>query len=297
MTKAPVQHRQSVDLARFVAAFGILVAHVFLSKNDWIGHLSLSLFLILTAFLAVQSMQRAGGRYDWARRAPRIFAPWLFWCAVYKLVLIQVTDGAEKFAILTDPWSLIVGPFVHLWFLPFIVLASLCVVPMGQWVTSARAVRVASIALLVLGVMASWLQTWPNAPAPLPQWLYSVVPYFYGVLVALAAQLGGVRWPQVALVVACVAGFKITGDHWMIQPLVAALLFQLVWEVPLRGRILPHLGQVAFGIYLLHPFFLLVCYKLLGADLNLWVGLVMTFGMSWAATICLRATPYLRHMV
>ena len=60
--KKSAAHRPSIDLARFVAAFGVVVAHAYVSPNDWVGHLSLGLFLILTAFLAVQSAQRAGGR-------------------------------------------------------------------------------------------------------------------------------------------------------------------------------------------------------------------------------------------
>ena len=59
----PAQLRLPVELVRFVAAFGVVVAHAQASPRDWVGHLSLGVFLILTAFLAMQSMQRAGGRY------------------------------------------------------------------------------------------------------------------------------------------------------------------------------------------------------------------------------------------
>lgn len=297
MTSTRVDHRQSIELARFVAAFGILFVHVFITGGVWIGHLSLSLFLILTAFLSVQSMQRAQGRFDWLKRAPRILLPWLFWAAFYKLVLVVVTDGPAKYAVLTDPWSLLVGPFVHLWFLPFVLLASLCVAPMGRTVTSARGVMRGSAVLGVIGLLAIYVQTHVALPEPLPQWLYSVPSYGYGLLAAFALVLGGGQWPLIVMGVLCVTSCVVTGLVWTLMPLPAALLFQLAWKVPLSGRILPHLGQVAFGIYLLHPFFLLVCYKLFGAQVNAWLALGLTFAMSWGATIALRAMPFMWRMV
>ena len=82
----PAQLRLSVELVRFVAAFGVVAAHAQASPRDWVGHLSLGVFLILTAFLAMQSMQRAGGRYKLVPRMRRILLPWLFWCLFFRLV-------------------------------------------------------------------------------------------------------------------------------------------------------------------------------------------------------------------
>jgi peptidoglycan/LPS O-acetylase OafA/YrhL len=297
MRGSPVQHRQSIDLVRFVAAFGVVAAHVFAAENGWIGHLALAAFLILTAFLSVQSMQRAGGVFDWGRRAPRILIPWLFWCAVYKVVLVQVTDGPQKFAVLTDPFSLLVGPFIHLWFLPFVLLASLTVSPMGRMVRTQRHVQVGSVVLAALGVGAFWISNHAGLPTPFPQWVSAVPSFGFGLLAGFALMYGGAQWPILAMAALCVTSFLLTQEVWTLQPLLAALMFWGAWQVPLRARILPHLGQVAFGIYLTHPFFLLVCFKIFGAQMHLWVALLLTFVMSWTATIALRAMPFLRRMV
>ena len=53
----PAGFRDSIELARFVAAFGVVIAHAVLSPKDWFGHTALSLFLILTAFLMAQSTE------------------------------------------------------------------------------------------------------------------------------------------------------------------------------------------------------------------------------------------------
>jgi peptidoglycan/LPS O-acetylase OafA/YrhL len=297
MVRSQVQHRQGIDLARFIAAFAVVAAHVFAAENGWIGHLAVAAFLILAALLAVQSLQRAGEVYDWARRAPRILVPWLFWCAVYKIVLVKVTDGPEKFALLTDPWSLLVGPFIHLWFLPFVLVASLCVQPVGRRVQSVRDIMLGSAVLAVLGVAAFWVSDTAGFPMPLPQWISSLPSFGYGLLAGFAVAFGGAVWPMLAMVGLCGVSFALLGELWVLQPLIAAVLIWGAWRLPVQGRVLPHLGQVAFGIYLTHPFFLLVCFKLFGAEINAWLALVLTFGMAWGATVLLRATPFLRRMV
>lgn len=292
-----VEHRQSIDLARFIAALGVVAAHVFAAENGWIGHLAVATFLILTATLAVQSMQRAHGVYDWGKRAPRILVPWLFWCVVYKVVLVQVTDGPQKYVLLSDPFSLLVGPSVHLWFLPFILLASLFVMPAGKSVRTQRGVQIASLCLALFGTVAFWISSRAGLPVPFPQWISGVPSFGYGLLVGLAFTVGGAVWPMLAMAAMCGAAFVLLSEVWTLQPLIAAVLLWGMWQLPLRGRILPHLGQVAFGIYLVHPFFLLVCFKLFGPDLNAWAALGLTFVMAWVATICLRAIPFLRRMV
>lgn len=292
-----VQHRQSIDLARFIASFGVVAAHVFAAENGWIGHLAVAAFLILAAFLSVQSMQRAMGVYAWRKRVPRVLIPWLFWCAVYKIVLIQVTDGPDKFTLMRDPYSLLAGPFIHLWFLPFLLLASLSVAPVWRLVQSQRDVVIGSTALAVLGTGAFWISSHAGLPMPFVQWLSALPSFGYGLLAGLALIYGGAIWPLLGMASLCGASFLLSGQAWMLQPLVAAVLFWAVWNVPMRARILPHLGQVAFGIYLTHPFFLLVCFKIFGAGINAWVAMGLTFVMSWAATIGLRAVPFLRRMV
>jgi peptidoglycan/LPS O-acetylase OafA/YrhL len=191
----------------------------------------------------------------------------------------------------------VVGPFIHLWFLPFVLLASVFVSPAGRMVRSLRDVQIGSAALAVLGVGALWVSNHGGLPTPFPQWVSAMPSFAYGLLAGFGLIYGGTAWPLLAMVSLCGVSFVLTGEVWTLQPLIAALLFWGVWNVPLRARILPHLGQVAFGIYLMHPFFLLVCFKVLGAQMNLWVALVLTFAMSWAATICLRAVPFLRRMV
>ena len=142
-------YRRSVDLARIVAAFGIVWDHARAPFADE-GYLALALFLVLTSFLAVGSFERSDGKRFWWSRVQRIALPWLFWCLVFRLVLEVTTRGAQP--LLSDPGSLLIGPFIHLWFLPFVMLA-LPVIPLiSRAISDERGLIVAALLLIALSI-------------------------------------------------------------------------------------------------------------------------------------------------
>lgn len=290
----PAPLRLSVELARFVAAFGVVVAHAQASPRDWVGHLSLAVFLILTAFLAMLSMERAGGRYKLAPRMRRILLPWLFWCLVFRLVDLAL--AGRMFPVLSDPWSLLYGSTIHLWFLPFVALAMIWVAPVGRRVRDARALAVTLGLWLGLSVLAFALHE-ANLPAPLAQWSFAAPLYLYGLLLAPAHRLNRAGWLIAAAGLASCAGALMTHTPWPWTVLIAALIFEAVWRLNLRHPILPALGAVAFGIYLMHPFFILAVWKVLGPDTAWFPAAAVAFTLSWAATEAARRLPGFRLVV
>lgn len=285
-------HRQSVDLARFLACFGIVAAHAYALEDDWVGHLSLGLFLVLTGFLALQSYQRAGGTYNFRSRAERLLLPWLFWSAFFRLVDLKVSDSPDKWKLLQDPWTLFVGSAIHLWFLPFIILAMLLVKPVGHFVTTPTRLAGVLLALVLISVPMFWAMHYYAPPAPLPQWLYSLPVYTLGLLVGVAHPMGRTAWPVIAGAAMAVGAYLVTeAAPWAWTVFAAVLLFEAFWRVQMQHRMLPKLGQAAFGIYLLHPFFMLVTYKFAGPDVDRMLATLATFGMSWAAVVILRRVP------
>lgn len=297
MSAKPRSYRQSIDLARFIAAFGIVAAHAFAMEDDWVGHLALGLFLVLTAFLAVQSAQRAGGAYPFVARAQRLILPWLFWCLVFRLVLLKVNDGPDRFAILTDPWSLLVGPMVHLWFLPFVMLAMVAVEPVVRLLTTPVRLIAALAGVVLVSSAMFWAIRFADLPVPLPQWLFSIPVYALGLLIGVAHPMQRVGWPLAASVVMTLAAVMASDNApWAYTIFGAVLAFELFWRLPLRGDWLPKLGQAAFGIYLIHPFFMLVVYKFIGPEVDLLLATFLVFVMSWAATLLLRQMAFFRRV-
>lgn len=291
MTKAS-SHRQGIDLARFIAAFGICVAHAYSSENDWDGHVSLALFTILTAFLAMQSMQRSG-RYAVGVRLQRLLLPWLVWSAFYKLVLWKVSHGQEPLLTISDPWSLLAGASLHLWFLPFVGVAMFLVQPLGRLITTPARLAMGLAGLVAVSLPMYMAHQIVGLPAPLPQWLFAFPVYALGLMMALAHGLGRWWWPVLAAAGLTGAAALATGGLALSYTiLAAALAFELFWRLPVQSPVLPKLGQTAFGIYLLHPFFLLVVYKFLGGGVNQMLAAVLIFLGSWGSTVLLRKIPY-----
>ncbi len=295
MTRATT-HRQGIDLARFIAAFGVVLAHAEASPVDWVGHISLALFALLTAFLAVKSAERAGGAYAYGARARRLLVPWLVWSLFYWAVEAVIADGPDKFRPLVDPWSLLYGGAIHLWFLPFIALAMGLVGPAVRHVTTPARLRGA--ALLLVGVSAPlfWAHEALGLPQPLPQWAFTLPCYALGLLLAKAQGMGR---PGIALATGvALAGLALwmgQAAPWTFTVLAGLLGFELFWRLPLRGPWAAHLGQVAFGIYLIHPFVMLVLYKftphLTGPELPVFLPAGVDFLLSWGIVTALRRLP------
>lgn len=286
-----------LDLGRFLAAFGIVLTHALVSPTDWVGNLSLAYFHILTGWLAAESAQRAGA-YPLRRRVWRLALPFLAWSAFYLPVEWWIADPAARAALLSNPMLLLTGPSLHLWYLPFLILTMPLVWPLVQTTRTGRGLMLACVTLVVLGVPQMVLHGWGGLPFPLPQWAFGLPLFACGILLARGEAL---RWPWGPLValggIGAVA-WALT-DAWWAAPmgLVAALLFEVLRRLPLRGPLPWQIGQASFGIYLLHPFFALFVYKALGADVH-WLPLtLLTFGASWAATAVLLRLPGLRALV
>lgn len=289
--------RSSLDLARFVAAFGVVVAHVQAAPRDWVGHLSLALFLILTAVLAVQSFQKSG-QYLMRARFWRLMLPWLFWCGFYWLVEYDVSDRVDFLVWPQNPWTVFAGPAIHLWFLPFVMVAGLTVQPLGRFVTTERRLILALGGVVAIGIPAFWAHLDAGLPQPVEQWLFAAPVYLFGVLFGIALPLRRVPMVVAAMAVLTLANVAVAGAApWIFQGLAALLIFWAVWNLPIPGPLPGLLGREAFGIYLMHPFFLLVIHKFLGTELGWLTNALLAFGLSWVAAVILRRIPVLDRLI
>lgn len=291
MSKA-TPHRLGIDLARFIAAFGVVVAHAEASPRDWVGHLALALFAILTAYLAVKSAERAGGSYAYLPRAKRLILPWVVWSLFYWVVEAVVTDGPDKFRPLVDPWSLLYGGYIHLWFLPFIGLAMVLVSPAVAFVTTPQRLAGVSALMVALSAPLFWAHEALHLPEPLPQWAFTLPCYVLGLLLAKAHGMGR---PGITLAagvaLAAMAVWMGQAAPWTFTVLGGLIAFEIFWRLPVSGTWARHLGQVAFGIYLIHPFVMLVIYKVEGPNVPMLAGAVQDFLLSWAVVTLLRRIP------
>ncbi|MGB8815462.1 MAG: acyltransferase family protein [Paracoccaceae bacterium] len=296
-------HRRAVDLARFVAACGIVWDHAH-APFAAIGYTALALFLMLTAFLAMGSFERSNGKAFWFSRAKRIFLPWVFWSLVYRIVYIRISDDPGPLQLFTDPFTLLIGSSIHLWFLPFVMLALALIPVVSRTVTTPLALWVACAALLVISLPLAWIAipiAWivpsANLPEPFPQWAFSLPLFLYGALIAAGHKMHMAWLPVATAAVISALIYAFEPGFSSIQMILTALLFEAVWRSNLQGKWATTLAGYAFGIYVLHPFFVLVAYKLFGAEVNAMVAALFAIATAIAATALLRQTPFLRQFV
>lgn len=296
-------YRQVIDLLRFLAAMGIVMDHTM----GWIyvGYPALGVFLILTSYFGVGSYQRSGGDHFWFSRAKRIIFPWLIWCAFYRIVWEVINN--QPFQFLTDPFTLLVGPFIHLWFLPFAAVAMIFIPSIARDVVTPRNLLVASIILVPVAValglihaksgLAGWLLEASPLPQPVPQWAFSLPIFIWGALAAVAHKLGQSHITLASAAVASIALAAMDWDYASFQLIISAVIFEVCYRLTFKGDWMSKLAAYAFGIYLMHPFFVLVGYKLLGPDMSAYTGFLISFFGSWAATWVFKQLPYLRAIV
>ena len=299
-----VGYRRSVDLVRFAAAFGIVWDHARAPFAD-IGYLALALFLVITSYLAVGSFERSDGRSFWLVRAQRIAVPWLVWCVVFRVVYEVVSD--EPFAVLSDPWTLLIGPSVHLWFLPFVMLALPLIPLLSRYVKTRRELFVACCGLVVVALPLGWMhaEVAPLAwfysegpfPQPLPQWFFALPLFLYGALAGIARRVGASGMVLATAAVVSVSLWVLAPEFPSLQMILTALVFEAIWRIDLKGTWPTMLAHSAFGIYLMHPAFMLLAFKLFGTGMDRSFGALFTFFGAWAATWVLQRLPVARRFV
>jgi peptidoglycan/LPS O-acetylase OafA/YrhL len=297
-------YRRSVDLARFIAACGIVWDHARAPYAD-IGYTALALFLVLTSYLAMGSFERSDGKDFWLARAKRISLPWLVWCLFYRVVYEVVNK--EPHGLLDEPWSLLIGPFIHLWFLPFVMIFLVLIPWISRYIDRVERLYIASVLLAVVSIPmgllhaqldpTGWFIDTAGFPLPIPQWLFSLKLFLFGAILAAGKRLG-VVWPVIA------SAALISSVLWYcapqfasVQMILVAVLFELIWRIEIKVSWPTWLAGFAFGIYLLHPACMLVAFKLFGPDVNRSFAAIFTILLAWALTAILQRIPLLNRVV
>lgn len=298
-------YRRSVDLLRFVACFGIVWDHARAPYAD-IGYLSLAIFLVLTSFLAVGSFERSNGANFWLSRAQRIALPWLFWCVVFRVLHEWFHDEPGLAPILTEPGSLLIGPYIHLWFLPFVMIFLVLIPTISTQIQTRLGLIIACVLLGLISVpfgllhaeagLVGWFVAEASIPQPLPQWFFSLPLFLYGGISAAAHRMGESHIPVLAAAAISAVMTLLVPDFASMQMILAALVFEMVWRIRINGTWPTTLAGAAFGIYLMHPIFMLAAFKLFGADVNRSFGALVAFFGAWAATVVLQRTPLSRFV-
>lgn len=261
--------------------------------GESLGRFGMRFFSFITIILIGVIVQRDSARTIAAyalRRCQRIYIPFLIWSAIYYALSILKRLYFHQDFIPPDWSMLLTGKMYHLWFLPFALFSGTFafVLLKGIIVLKSTMLRITTGILCILGGLAlALLYPMPYAthtPTDAQSTLQGFTYWWHhvaGTLPAMLWALGSVTlWPKLKLVihqstqlvwislaawllVTCLVQFV---GRYSILVNLAAVSFGLAalgnWRIPPIAA-LATFGRHAFGIYLIHPVFLLVASHLI----------------------------------
>ena len=227
-----------LDLLRVVAIGDIVSIHV--ADRYLIAGLGLPIFIVTAMALAFRKPALPAVGPMLGHRGQRVLLPWLAWSGFYAAgyALVAGMRPDVRIGQMFNGWMLITGPSVHLWFLPFIVVAEAVAllvlrrvraVPVGLVVGGA-----ALLGVVATGLTAELYDRWASVPvladharaATDPPWLSSAAGFrrtlwkswLFGVAgvcfgVAVGRCLGGPSaWPRRLVLLVALA---LCGMYWL----------------------------------------------------------------------------------
>lgn len=250
-----------IDLFRGLLVILVILGHFSeLTQRDcfltWVGlGFRMPLFIGLTGYLFnLEHARTLSIPGVFRKHYRRLILPWITACAV----VLTVTGALDWFA----PWSIVVQPPFHLWFVPvmlaFILAARTCRLPPATILAIALPMSIAAMYVLGAGHATQRFAQW------LPDRRYFIYPVYFALGMWVARRPFDPRIRIWALAVACLgllwwcrlythpslAG-EVAAALLMCVPLIA--LFPWIRDWTLRLPLVGPVGRDSLFFYLWHP--------------------------------------------
>jgi fucose 4-O-acetylase-like acetyltransferase len=296
----------NISASAYLRLFGTASIVWFHTAPSWplnfIGGIGLAVFLYLS-FLHVG--QPRGFCATLKRRGTQLLVPWVCWFLVYAAVTFWTARGVPPALSPTASiWALLAWPSIHLWYLPCVFFATLGVWPVCRIAVPIQARFRATLALVVgLGLLPI-LAAVPPLPTPAAQVVVAIpaiglgLAYGYGLSMECRRTRLGWFVAIAALVAASCVPIWFSGDRMVAIAATGGSLMMILCALPLpRYRLLIRLSSLTLGIYLAHPFAMLVLLKFLGSGLPHWAFALATLVLATLMAWAMRQIRFLRVMV
>lgn len=277
----------------------------------WIG---LPTFMILSLMLSARRPVPLSTREFASRRLNRLLVPWLFWSAVYTAIQTgqAIHHGRPPFEWSHGWIMLFAGPRLHLWFVPFLIVAGL-LVNVADHLTQRLSLRqlVPGCTVAMAGAFFLLCQPVTQIGDPFERWLFAMPAAPLGLTLGrvLASSPGPLVRRRLLLVLG--AGLGAAGlvvslrghqDHQAPLRYLACLAVLLgALALPrLRDPLTPRLTPLLFGAYLIHPIVQMeVVDRLIHPSHRFGLGLTalaLEIAVTLALTAAMRRTPLRRFL-
>lgn len=298
-------HLARWDQLRVIAAVDTVAIH--LTGDHALYGFGLPLFLVLAIALGVSKPDAPPTRRFLRSRLDRIVAPWLFWSAVlFGLRLLDAWRYDRPLLGWVEPEMLLYGPQIHLWFLPFVVVAGLLahLVQRGRARSQVRNDTTAPMIAFALAALAIWPASLPARGWPFEQWLFSVPTIALGYGVGRCVAFGDLTRARLGTTAGFTLFVALGLAVSVLRPEASALFVRYVgglallvgamWLPNVIDRLTPHLVPLMLGVYVLHLDVHRSLTKPVMIDLGIyderWLRVAISFPLTMAIVFALRRT-------
>lgn len=316
----------TLDAARFLAAVAVVAIHVCQSPTtvQWTtqARFAVPFFSAAAAYLLATSQLRKSQNQFGSfalERWQRLYLPFVVWSVIYVLL-----KSAKQRLMPDQPSQLpgwdfwFAGGDYHLWFIPFLLIASILLYPLTRTAaakpTSQQQLATASFALGIF--VATLLAYLPLPDHSLTYMAWTVPGFTWGAALAwLNASQQAIhsrplqRWQNVtltaALFVLCQTLLFTHGRSALLENSAGISLLVLALSLPnlIQSTVIVRLGQVSLGIYFSHLAFVKVLGPVLeksvtiSAPLQAAFLLVLATGLAAGLSLLLRRWERTRWLV
>ena len=250
----------AIEWVRVLAAGGVIWFHIKEGPYKEAGHAGLICFVLISVVFQAAGPEKEGLGVYLRKKTSRVLTPWLFWFAFYGLFNLgkgrTFLPGSENIieGVLSGPW-------VGLWYLPFILIISPVVYALSKWSAGWRPLTGGTL-FLVIGLLFLFFSPQLSGPwkgrEPWGQWVHALPAVPLGLAMhALLKTKGALRVAAMLtflLVVELVCGHLLVIDLCTAIPYAVAVLvtgpgFLIRRRLP---EVVTRLGGLCLGVYLIH---------------------------------------------
>jgi surface polysaccharide O-acyltransferase-like enzyme len=280
--------RSDVEFLRVVSTFLIVWYHC---PSRWpdVSYAGLIFFVITSTYFALARNIGADGAVP-RQKIARLLLIWLFWYFLY--ALIALLDGSlQKIFDGSASALLLVGPAVHLWYLPFLS-GIVAVAPiMAKALRQPAALAFVGAAFLsAMGLVDFWRAWSLDLGVPWAQYIHALPAVFLGfVFAGMRESQLRVRLLVVGVALLCTV-LALHSDGVGVPYFVGlALAATILLPWPQNGWVdkVSILSKYMMGVYLIHPVIIRVLRRLLALQ-DLWLA-VAGFALALCIVIAMHS--------
>lgn len=279
---------QSIELARIVAALGVVAFHAKV-PGAYIPYAGLLFFVILSPYN--ECRHKWDRPPDYKRISRTFLLPWAFWMFVYGV--LNIATGNPLFPHGDNAAQrILAGTSLHLWFMPAMCVLIFMINGAKHTLRTQASFWLAlASACVLLGGMPIWHSTLTELPAPYRQWLHAAPAALIGATLGLLPRIPHGRIPALILLPISATLALLTPDLEVGATYAIGLSFTL-FALYAGRKLLPsslnvqYLADCTLGVYLSHIVFLRIFNHITGR--GEYTTAVLAFACSLAFVAILR---------